>query len=144
MLISRTLVPGYDFIFFISVQFWFISIYFIDPMNSSCILMRGTDLQFSRIVRSWAELIFVLFIRLFTNRPHVSTSPAEKDIGSYLAKTWSDYGFQVEESEYQVPISLPSDDKPNMITIINNDTKTVEYTIKGQINVRYFKPTIYW
>jgi len=36
---------------------------------------------------------------------------------------------------YEALVSLPQVDKPNTVSIINNDTKAVEYYIRGQINV---------
>ncbi|XP_031560630.1 aminopeptidase NAALADL1-like [Actinia tenebrosa] len=74
-------------------------------------------------------------LRMFTIRPHISTTHGTEIITNHIRDTWQSYGFEVEEPEYEVLMSFPQEDKPNKVSIINNDTKEVEYDVIAQVNV---------
>ena len=61
-------------------------------------------------------------------------SKRQHDLAMYLADKWRTYGFdEVEMPEYKVLLSLPQEDKPNKVEVVNNGT--VEHTILGKIKV---------
>lgn len=72
--------------------------------------------------------------RFLTSEPHIAGSTRQKELAVYLAEKWRKYGFdEVEMPEYEVRLSLPEEDKPNKVEIVNNGT--VEHTIMGKIQV---------
>ncbi|XP_031560736.1 glutamate carboxypeptidase 2-like isoform X2 [Actinia tenebrosa] len=74
-------------------------------------------------------------LRFFSSIPHMETSIGNENITNHIRDTWKSYGFEVEEPEYEVLMSLPQEDNPNKVSIINDDTKEVDYEIVGQLNV---------
>lgn len=73
--------------------------------------------------------------RYFTSKPHVTGSERQGTLINHIATKWREYGFDdVEIPEYQVLLSLPQEDQPNTVEIINNGV--VEYRMIGKINVR--------
>ncbi|XP_068670290.1 putative N-acetylated-alpha-linked acidic dipeptidase isoform X1 [Montipora foliosa] len=73
-------------------------------------------------------------LRYFSSKPHVGGSEREKVLADHIAEKWREYGFDdVEMPEYRVLLSLPQEDQPNKVEIVNKGL--VEYTILGKINV---------
>ena len=62
-------------------------------------------------------------------------SKRQHDLAVYLADKWRAYGFDdVKMPEYKVQLSLPQEEKPNKVEIVNNGT--IEHTILGKIQVK--------
>lgn len=62
-------------------------------------------------------------------------SARQLELAEYLAKKWREDEFdEVEMPEYNVLLSVPQDDKPNRITVVNNGS--IVQTIPCQIEVR--------
>lgn len=62
-------------------------------------------------------------------------SKRQHDLAVYLADKWRTYGFDdVEMPEYKVQLSLPQEENPNKVEIVNNGT--IERTILGKIQVK--------
>lgn len=62
-------------------------------------------------------------------------SERQHELAIDLAEKWRMYGFDVVEMpEYKVPLSLPQEDKPNKVEVINNNG-TIEETILGKFEV---------
>ena len=75
-----------------------------------------------------------LTTRFLTSEPHMAGSKRQHDLAMNLADKWRTYGFdEVEMPEYKVLLSLPQEDKPNKVEVVNNGT--VEHTILGKIKV---------
>ncbi|KAL9966684.1 hypothetical protein ACROYT_G024796 [Oculina patagonica] len=72
--------------------------------------------------------------RLFTSEPHIAGSKRQDALINHIATKWREYGFdKVEIPEYQVLLSMPQEDQPNTVEVLNNGA--VEYRILGKINV---------
>lgn len=77
--------------------------------------------------------------RFITSEPHIAGSKRQHDLAINLAEKWRTYGFDVVEiPEYKVPLSLPQEDKPNKVEVINNGK--IEHTIMGKLEVNIY----YW
>lgn len=62
-------------------------------------------------------------------------SARQLELAEYLAKKWREYEFdEVEMPEYNVLLSVPQEDKPNRVTVVNNGS--IVQTIPCQIEVR--------
>lgn len=65
-------------------------------------------------------------------------SKRQRDLAVHLAEKWRMYGFDVVEMpEYKVPLSLPQEDNPNKVEVINNGFIT--QTIRGKLEVNICK-----
>lgn len=72
--------------------------------------------------------------RYFTSQPHVGGTERQDVLINHIATKWREYGFDdVETPEYQVLLSLPQEDQPNTVEVLNNGV--VEYSMIGKINV---------
>lgn len=68
-------------------------------------------------------------------------SKRQETLAVILADKWRKYGFDVVEMpEYKVPLSLPQEDKPNKVEIIENGT--IRTTILGKVEVNLNKWTV--
>ena len=68
----------------------------------------------------------------FTKRPHIGGGEQNKKLGEYIYNTWKSYKFDhVEMVQYDVLLSMPPRDNPNVVTIVNTTNNTVLWTVKG-------------
>ena len=73
-------------------------------------------------------------LRYFTSQPHVGGSKEQDALINHIATKWREHGFDdVETPKYQVLLSMPQEDQPNTVEILNNGV--VEYSMIGKINV---------
>lgn len=84
----------------------------------------------------------MLRFRLFTSEPHIAGSERQDTLINHIATKYREYGFdKVEIPEYQVLLSMPQEDEPNAVEVLNNGA--VEYRILGRINVSYVSLTLF-
>ncbi|XP_048578299.1 glutamate carboxypeptidase 2 isoform X2 [Nematostella vectensis] len=61
-------------------------------------------------------------LRYFSSRPHIAGSPRQLELANDLARRWREAGFdRVEMPQYQVLLSFPQKDKPNLVTLLHSN-----------------------
>ncbi|KAL9983850.1 hypothetical protein ACROYT_G006090 [Oculina patagonica] len=72
------------------------------------------------------------FSRHFTKRPHVSGGEQNKKLGEYIRDKWLSYKFDhVEMVQYDVLLSMPPRNKPNVVTILNTTDNSSLWNVEG-------------
>ena len=65
-------------------------------------------------------------------RPHSAGGEQNKKLAEYIYNKWKSYNFDhVEMVQYDVLLSMPPRNNPNVVTIINTPNNTVLWTVKG-------------
>ena len=68
----------------------------------------------------------------FTKRPHVGGGEQNKKLGEYIRDKWISYKFDhVEMVRYDVLLSRPPRDKPNVVQILNMTGRSALWTVEG-------------
>ncbi|XP_032228690.2 glutamate carboxypeptidase 2 [Nematostella vectensis] len=61
-------------------------------------------------------------LKYFSSRPHIAGSPRQVELANDLARRWREAGFdRVEMPQYQVLLSFPQKDKPNLVTLLHSN-----------------------
>ena len=82
-------------------------------------------------------IFLMAFLQLFTKRPHVGGGEQNKKLGEYIRDTWSSYKFDhVEMVQYDVLLSLPPRDKPNVVKIVNTTDGSALWKVEGPEKVK--------
>ena len=77
------------------------------------------------------------FYSNFTKRPHVGGGEQNKKLGEYIRDKWISYKFDhVEMVQYDVLLSMPPRDKPNVIKILNTTDGSALWNVEGPEKVR--------
>ncbi|KAL9983851.1 hypothetical protein ACROYT_G006092 [Oculina patagonica] len=72
------------------------------------------------------------FSRHFTKRPHIGGGEQNKKLGEYIRDKWISYKFDhVEMVRYDVLLSMPPRDKPNVVTILNTTDNSDIWKVEG-------------
>ncbi|KAL9983847.1 hypothetical protein ACROYT_G006087 [Oculina patagonica] len=72
------------------------------------------------------------FSRHFTKRPHIGGGEQNKKLGEYIRDKWISYKFDhVEMVRYDVLLSMPPRDKPNVVTILNTTDGSALWNVEG-------------
>lgn len=72
------------------------------------------------------------FSRIFTKRPHVGGGEQNRKLGEYIRDKWVSYKFDhVEMVRYDVLLSRPPRDKPNVVQIIDVLLGNVVWNVTG-------------
>ena len=78
-----------------------------------------------------------LFYSYFTKRPHVGGDEQNKKLGEYIRDKWNSYKFDhVEMVQYDVLLSIPPRDKPNVVKILNTTDGSALWNVEGPEKVR--------
>ena len=78
-----------------------------------------------------------LFYSNFTKRPHVGGGEQNKKLGEYIRDKWISYKFDhVEMVQYDVLLSMPPRDKPNVVKILNTTDNSALLKVEGPEKVR--------
>ncbi|KAJ7371545.1 hypothetical protein OS493_024885 [Desmophyllum pertusum] len=68
----------------------------------------------------------------FTKRPHVAGGEQNKKLGEYIRDKWLSYKFDhVEMVQYDVLLSMPPRDKPNVVKILNTTDGSALWKVQG-------------
>ena len=68
----------------------------------------------------------------FTERPHVGGGEQNKKLGEYIRDKWISYKFDhVEMVQYDVLLSMPPRDKPNVVKILNTTDGNALWNVEG-------------
>jgi hypothetical protein len=80
--------------------------------------------------------LFVCFSYL-SKFPHVAGSKRNNELGREIARRWTKYGFdKVEMPSYDILLSLPDENNPSSVSIINNDGKVkIQFPLKEQVKL---------
>ncbi|KAL9983852.1 hypothetical protein ACROYT_G006093 [Oculina patagonica] len=72
------------------------------------------------------------FSRHFTKRPHIGGGEQNKKLGEYIRDKWISYKFDhVEMVRYDVLLSMPPRNKPNVVTILNTTDNSSLWNVEG-------------
>lgn len=72
------------------------------------------------------------FSRYFTKRPHVGGGEQNRKLGEYIRDKWNSFKFDhVEMVQYDVLLSVPPRDKPNVVNIMNTTDGSVLWNVEG-------------
>ena len=78
-----------------------------------------------------------LFYSNFTKRPHVGGGERNKKLGEYIRDKWISYKFDhVEMVHYDVMLSMPPRDKPNVVKILNTTDGSALWNVEGPEKVK--------
>lgn len=81
------------------------------------------------------------FCSYFTKRPHVGGGEQNKKLGEYIRDKWIGYKFDhVEMVRYDVLLSMPPKDKPNVVKILNTTDGSALWNVEGPEKVRSLFP----
>ena len=107
------------------------------PLESSALTMR--PLHRPNNVQDFPHIFFMSyhFCSYFTKRPHVGGGEQNKKLGEYIRDKWISYKFDhVEMVEYDVLLSMPPRDKPNVVKILNTTDGSTLWNVQGPEKVR--------
>ena len=82
-------------------------------------------LDFAFYIGSTSTFIYFDFnlldlgFRFFSRQPHSAGSQRQKELANEINRTWQDYGFAVEMPEYDVLLSIPDENNPDYIKVVN-------------------------
>ena len=73
-----------------------------------------------------------IFSSYFSKRPHIGGGEQNKKLGEYIRDKWISYKFDhVEMVKYDVLLSMPPRDKPNVVTILNTTDGSAVWNVEG-------------
>ena len=85
-----------------------------------------------------ARLRLLLFLRLYSQKPHLAGTERQYELAQVLAQKLRKYGFDdVELPSYKVLLSFPIEDDPNIVSIVA-ENGTIVTNVTQQITVRLF------
>jgi len=77
------------------------------------------------------------FCSNFTKRPHIAGGEQNKKLGEYIRDKWISYKFDhVEMVQYDVLLSMPPRDKPNVVKILNTTDGSALWKVEGPEKVK--------
>ena len=87
----------------------------------------------------------IVFSRSYTRIPHLGGRPGSHQIADEIEEKWREFGLDlVEQTTYNVLLSYPDEDNPNLIKLYHNDS--LEFTsadneiIPGENNTGVVQP----
>ena len=76
--------------------------------------------------------IHLLYCSYFTKRPHIAGGEQNRKLAEYIRDKWKSYKFdRVEMVQYNVLLSMPPRDKPNVVKIVNTTDGDVVWNVEG-------------
>jgi len=77
------------------------------------------------------------FCSHFTKRPHIGGGEQNRKLGEYIRDKWISYKFDhVEMVQYDVLLSMPPRDKPNVVKILNTTDGSALWKVEGPEKVK--------
>ncbi|KAK6181051.1 hypothetical protein SNE40_008990 [Patella caerulea] len=69
------------------------------------------------------------YLRALTEKPHIAGSPEDEDTVNYIKEFWENVGFDdVQTATYDILLSYPDKDNPNMIELLNENDEVIYQT----------------
>ena len=76
--------------------------------------------------------IHLLYCSSLTRRPHIAGNKQNRKLAEYIRDKLKSYKFdRVEMVQYNVLVSMPPRDKPNVVKIVNTTDGDVVWNVKG-------------
>ncbi|XP_071962718.1 N-acetylated-alpha-linked acidic dipeptidase 2-like [Antedon mediterranea] len=85
---------------------------------------NGADWVSDKLMNSIVAENIEEYLKYFSSRPHLAGTPAEKENAQYVRDKWIEQGMDnAKLVPYNVYLSYPDTDNPNMVSILENDVE---------------------